>query len=243
MNSLKIFYLYLFFFIIKSSLCNEIKVVATNKVITQCQNGLYKVEIIVNYSSPFDKYYSFILNLESPLELKLKCFISYQNSSIICFGNLNSNKFDLEIGEFIKFPKVFPKLENIVWDYDSFVKNIYEKEWIITNDCLQKSFGDNFLNENWTLVTNITSIYENKCSYSVNPAENKYNFKMKANILDGNLKNKIESSELQEIEFLQDIWVPILNFSLQISSKEVMGLDYIEFIGVNKYKIKDIQKS
>lgn len=210
MNSLKIFYLYLFFVIIKSSSSNEIKVVATNKVITQCENGLYKVEIIVNYSSPFDKYYSFILNLESPLELKLKCFISYQNSSIICFGNLNSNKFDLEIGEFIKFPKVFPKLENIVWDYDSFVKNIYEKEWIITNDCLQKSFSEHFLNENWTLIINITSIYENKCSYSVNPAENKYNFKMKVNILDGNLKNKIESNELQEIEFLQDIWVPIL---------------------------------
>ena len=210
MNSLKIFYLFLFFAIFKPSSSNEIKVVATNKVITQCEDGLYKVEIIVNYSSPFEKYYSFILNLESPLELKLKCFISYQNSSIICLGNLNSNKFDLEIGEFIKFPKVFPKLENIVWDYDSFVKNIYEKEWIITNDCLQKSFGENLLYDNWTLVTNITSIYENKCSYSMNLAENKYNFKMKANILDGNLKNKIESNEFQEIEFLQDIWVPIL---------------------------------
>ena len=226
MNSLKIFYLFLFFAIFKLSSSNEIKVVATNKVITQCEDGLYKVEIIVNYSSPFEKYYSFILNLESPLELKLKCFISYQNSSIICFGNLNSNKFELEIGEFIKFPKVFPKLDNIVWDYDSFVKNIYEKEWIITNDCLQKSFGENFLYENWTLVTNITSIYENKCSYSVDPAENKYNFKMKANILDGNLKNKIDSNEFQEIEFLQDIWVPILINSRLNTFRKVNDLSF-----------------
>ena len=226
MNSLKIFYLFLFFAIFKPSSSNEIKVVATNKVITQCEDGLYKVEINVNYSSPFEKYYSFILNLESPLELKLKCFISYQNSSIICFGNLNSNKFELEIGEFIKFPKVFPKLDNIVWDYDSFVKNIYEKEWIITNDCLQKSFGENFLYENWTLVTNITSIYENKCSYSMNPAENKYNFKMKANILDGNLKNKIDSNEFQEIEFLQDIWVPILINSRLNTFRKVNDLSF-----------------
>ena len=123
---------------------------------------------------------------------------------------MNSNKFDLELGEFIEFPKSFPKLENIVWDYDSFVKNIYEKEWVITDDCLQKSFGQNLLYDDWALVTNITSIYENKCSYSVNPAENKYNFKMKASILDGYLIKKIESNEFQEIEFLQDIWVPIL---------------------------------
>jgi len=209
MNS-KILYLFLFFVIIKSSSSNEIKILATNKVKAQCHNGLFKVEIIVNYSQFFDKYYSFILNLESPIELKLKCFISYQNNLIICFGNLNSNKFDLEIGEFIKFPKLFPKLENIIWDYDSFVKNIYEKEWVITKDCLQKSYGENLLYDNWGFVTNITSINENKCSYSVNSGENKYNFKMKANILDGNLKNQIESDEIHEIEFLQDIWVPIL---------------------------------
>ena len=199
MNSLKILYLFLFFIIIKSSSSNEIKVVATNKIIAQCENGLYKVEIIVNYSSSFEKYYSFILNLESPLELKLKCFISYQNSSIICFRNLNSNKFDLEIGEFIKFPKVFPKLENFVWDYDSFVKNIYEKEWVITSDCLQKNFGENFLYDNWTLVTNVTSINDNKCSYSVNPAENKYNFKMKANIMDGKLKKKLSQMNFRKL--------------------------------------------
>ena len=215
MNITKIYYILFFiFFHIKLISNTEIKVIATNQVFVECENGLYFVNLKVNFTSSFDKYYSFALNLESPLELKLKCLMIYENETILCFGNLNSNKFDLEIGEFIQFPKFFPKIEDITWDYDSFVKYIYSKEWIIENDCLQKNFDNNFLKEEWGFVYNITNVYENRCSYSINAEENKYNFKMKLNIYEGNLKNQIENSNNNdnnmELEFLQDIWVPIL---------------------------------
>ena len=211
MNLLKIFFIHIIFIQIKLSLNEEINISATNEVTTKCNNGLYFVQIKAEFSSSFDKFYSFPLSLESPPEIKLKCFLAYQNKSIICFANLNSNKFELEIGEFIKIPQNFPKIENINWDYDSFVKNIYEKEWMIEDDCLERSY-DNYFNHEWGLVFDIKDIYENKCSYSIDVVENKYIFKMKAILLAENLKKKhnISIEDNLEFEFLQEIWIPIL---------------------------------
>ena len=205
------YFLFIIILVIKSSLNEEIIVTATNEVTTKCDNGLYFIEIKVYFSSSFSNYYTFPLSLLSPSELKLKCSFTYEKKSILCIGNLNSNKFDLEMGEFIILPQKFPKLENINWDYDSFVKNIYGKEWVIVKDCLQKKFG-NYFNNEWGFIFNITNVKEDKCSNSINEIDYKYNFQIKANILDGKLKNLIETFDDNkniEIEFLQDLWVPM----------------------------------
>ena len=210
----KSFYFIIAFIQIKLILNEKIRVFATNKVSTKCENGLYFIEIKVSFSSSSNKYYSFPLELISPIELELKCSFDFQNESIFCFSNLDSNKFELEIGEFIIFPTSFPNLEDIEFDYDSFVKNIYAKEWIMENDCLSKDYNSK---DNWSLVGNITEINEEKCSYSTNTGENKFNFKLKANIQGENLKNKILKNENLnslngnfEIEILEEIWMPIL---------------------------------
>ena len=212
LNLLLFYFLFIFLIQIKSTLNEEIVVTAKNHGLVKCEQGLYFIEMNVDFSSPFEEYYTFPLHLENPPEIKLKCIMSYQNKSILCFANLNSNKFYLEIGEFLKLPQKFPKLENIIWDYDSFVKNIYEKEWAMKEDCLEINYKNYFGNE-WGLVFDIKKIYENKCSYSVNAEDNKYMFKMKANILEGKLMNEIEKINEHDsfiIEPFQEIWIPIL---------------------------------
>ena len=232
--------LFVFFLRVKSSSYNNITVIATNVISTHCDNGLYFIEIKVNFSSPFEDYYSFPLDLMNPPDLKLKCIMTYQNSSILCFGNLNSNKFDLEIGEFIAFPQKFPKIETIEWDYDSFIKNIYGKEMIINSDCSQIQY-DSYLNNEWGLVLNITNIYDNMCIYSINAEEIKYNFKMKVNIMEGRLKEKLEKIiedntegiKKYEIELIQDIWVPIL---IIIRKERFRKIDDFSFAFCNIYE-------
>ena len=205
---LKNIFLFIFFCFIQVKSDNEITIYGTNEVISGCEGGFYLIELKVKFSSPFDKYYSFELELENPPEVKFKCFIHNKNSTIICIANLNSNDFDFEIGEFIEFPINFPDVKGIKWDYDSFAKNIYGKGWILDEDCMIKK-NEDFKENEWGLIFNISDIYDDKCVDIQNSVENKYIFKMKGNIISGELINNILEKN-QEIEILQEIWMPIL---------------------------------
>ena len=200
----KIFFIFLFFFVKINSENNDITIYATNEVIEGCEEGYYLIKLNVEFSSEFEGYYSFNLNLENPSELEFKCFIEYKNSSIICIGNLNSNDFDFEYGEFIEFPINFPEVKGIKWDYNSFARNIYGKGWIVEEDCLMIN-EENFTMNEWGLIFNITDIYDDSCIEKENSLEYSYNFKMKGNFI---LNNLLENDE-DELEILQDIWVPI----------------------------------
>lgn len=216
----KIFFIFLFF-LIQINSENEITIFATDEVIAGCEGGFYLIELQVEYSAPFDNYFSFLLELENPAELKLKCFIQYKNSTITCIGNLNSNDFDVEIGEFIEFPIIFPDIEGIKWDYKSFARNIYGKGWFIDEeDCLIKN-NEDFNQNEWGLIFNITDIIDNKCV----DVENKYIFKIEGNFIQGELMNDI-LNENDEIEILQDIWVPILLKSSRIIFRKIEELSF-----------------
>ena len=219
----KVFFLF-FFFSIQIKTENEITVFATDEVIAGCEGGFYLIELQVKFSSPFDKYYTFSLELENPPELKFKCFIHYKNSSIICLGNIDSNDFDVELGEFIEFPISFPDIEGIKWDYDSFAKNIYGKGWIVDEDCLMKN-NEDLKNNDWGLIFNITDIYDDKCVDIENSVENKYVFKMKGNFISGELMDDI-LKEKEEIEILQNIWVPILIKTSRIKYRKIDDLSF-----------------
>ena len=212
---MKIFY-FIIFFLFHKILSNVISIIATKEVKTYCDYGLYVIEIKVIFSSPFENYYSFDLNIETPEQIKFKCFLFYKNSTIYCSANLDSNKFKIKRSEIIKLPNKFPIIKGFVFDYDSFVKNIYEKELVMEYTCKEKN--DKYISNNqWGFNLNITSIYDNKCTYSRNVEENKYVFNMKVNVLDGLLKNELDKINKDKIdtgflqyEFLQEIWVPIL---------------------------------
>ena len=207
------------FLILKKIYSFLIDISATKQVKSYCDNGLYIIDMKVKFYSLFKEYYSFILNVENPYLIKFKCFISYENKNIFCTANLNSNKINIERTEIIKLPHEFPKINGVIFEYDTFVKYIYEKQLILEYSCKQKNL-DNILeyklpNDEWGFIFNITSISNNKCTIAKNVEENKYDFNMKINILDGLLKDRFEKlNELNdnqniEIEFLQDIWVPL----------------------------------
>jgi hypothetical protein len=217
MKVIKLFY---FIFLIHkvSSIIN--KIYATHEPNYYCDNNLFFIDLKVDFAMPFDTYYSFNLDLEYPDDVKFKCFIDYQNKTIHCSANLNSNKFNFEMNQVFQLPNQFPKVKGLLWDYDSFVKNVYGKYYLLNYNCLQKNL-ENPLNKKddneYALIFNIISIYDNRCSYSRNVEENKYFFNMKLNILDGFLKKEIEKTSNRdgdigfiEVEFLQEIWVPIL---------------------------------
>ena len=207
------------FFILRKIYSILIDITATNEVKSYCSNGLYIIDMKVNYYSPFKEYYSFILNIENPYLIKFKCFISYENKNIYCVANLNSNKIKIERTEILKLPNEFPRIKGFIFEYDSFVKYIYEKELFLEYSCKQKNL-ENILNklpnDEWGFIFNISSIYNNKCTYAKNVEENKYVFYMKLNILDGFLKDRLEklnndlnNNQNIEIEFLQEVWAPI----------------------------------
>ena len=221
---LKNLFFFIFFFLILVKSDNEITIYGTNEVNSGCEAGFYLIELKVKFSYSFNEYYSFELELENPPELKFKCFIHNKKSSIICLANLNSNDFDFEVGEFIEFPINFPEVKGIKWDYDSFAKNIYGKGWILDEDCLIKK-TENFKENEWGLNFNITDIYDDKCVDIPNSVENKYIFKMKGNINSGLLKNNI-LEENQEIEILQDIWMPILIKTNRFRYKKIDDLAF-----------------
>ena len=217
-------FLLLFFFYAQIKSENEITIFGTNDVFAGCEEGFYQIELKVKFSSPFDKVYSFELELENPTELKFKCFIHYKNSSISCLGNLKSNDFDVEMVELIEFPVNFPYVEGIKWDYDSFAKNIYGKGWIVEDDCLMKEIEE-FNDDEWGLIFNITDIYDDKCVDIENSVENKYVFNMKGNIISGELMSDI-LNENDEIEILQEIWIPISIKTNRFSYKKVEDLSF-----------------
>ena len=199
-----------------SSLLTEI--IATNQVKTYCEDGLYIIDMKVNISYPIGEYYTFILNIESPKFMKFKCFISFQNNTIHCVTNLNSNKIKIERTEILKLPNEFPIVKGLIWDYPSFVKYIYEKELILDYNCKHKNLK-NLLNipidYEKDLIFNISYIDENKCTYAKNVEENKYIFNMKLKYLNGFFNDKSNNFNANNyisliyLEFLQDIWVPL----------------------------------
>ena len=213
-------YIYFFIFLFQKSFSSFIRINATNDIKFNCENGLFIIDFKVDFSSPLEDYYSFDLNLEFPDQLKFKCLIEYQNSTINCISNLNSNKCNLGNDQLIQFQNTFPKVKGIIWDYDSFVKNVYGKYFVFDYNCEQKKIEnslDKINIDEYGLIFNISSIYKNKCSYSTNIEENKYYFSMKLNILDGYLKNQLEQINTEkgdigfiELEFLQEIFIPLL---------------------------------
>ena len=208
------FYYLIIFLLFENISSSLIRITATNDVKSYCNDGLYIIDMKVIFSSPFDEHYSFSLNIENPKEIKFKCFLTFKNSTIHCIANLNSNQIKVERTEIIKLPRIFPIIKGFIWDYDSFVKNIYEKDLILEYNCKQKNLInslDTISNDEWGFIFNISSIYNNKCTYSNDVEENKYVFNMKLKLLDGFLKKDLINVYIDflEYELLEELWIPL----------------------------------
>ena len=241
---------FIFICFLKQILSSVIIVEATNEVITYCDNGFYFLDIKVNYSAPFDKIYNFYITLEDPLQLQFKCFMSNSNNFIKCSLNLNANQYFINRTEVVKMPNIFPTIKGIIWSYDSFVKYIYEKQLVIKYSCKPKdikSVLNNLHTDQWGFIYKINSIYNNICSYATDVEQNTYVFHMQLEVSDGLLKKELEeinndktSTGFSEIEFLQDIWVPLLIGDNASIDTFVKNKDYSFAFCITKTKITNL---
>ena len=237
---MKYLYLIIVFLLVHQISSSIIKIISKKEVKTYCDDGLYILELKVDFSSPFNNYYSFNLKFEDPVQILFKCFFSYSINKVICSANLNSNKYKSTKSEILKFPNSFPFIRGFLWDYDSFVKYIYEKEIILGYNCQPKNIINH--KDDWGFIFNITSVYDNICTYSKNEEENKFAFKMKIILLDGILKKNLEdlnnegTNNMFIYEFLQEIWVPVM-IGNNINDNYIKNNDFAFAFCNNKEKI------
>ena len=108
---------YIIIFLLSSVISESITISATNEVNYYCNDGLYFIDIKVNYSLPFKGYYSFNLLLQTPENLSFKCLIENNNQTIHCISNLYLNNFNLSPLQKMKLQSSFPKVKGFIFNY------------------------------------------------------------------------------------------------------------------------------
>ena len=223
--------LLLFLFIISLFYINSQEIVIVfpkDGVITEyCTNNVYNFEFKVSFSQTFDKIIPFEIPL--PNTLTFKCIIDGPNSKIACSHSFSNYVWSLSDNSKVELPHSFPYVEGIEWDYDSFLRKIYRHLWRNKGNCGLEYENSNIngqINEEVKpkttikneIIGNVEEIYDGDC-YS---SKYDYSFLMKIKLKEGifidELKNAKENKKNIKINFLHNIYVPIL-----LGEKNVMG--------------------
>ena len=195
-------------FLIKS-INSTVLIKAGNNIDYTCDKNIYYLSIDVIFSEkPKHELYPFILKLAAPENLNFKCMLYYSKSQINCFRAFSDEADFITSNTYLQFPYPFPELEDIEWDYETFVQKIYRKVWIAGRDC-----GNiNIFNETdpnykeFDIEGVITKLENGFCQPAsvANETISKY-------IFDINIAFKEnEMIKNSNIELLQEIWVPLL---------------------------------
>ena len=179
----------------------------------RCENDILYVSIDVDFSGkPKNQYYPFILELDSPENLKLKCVLEYANKKINCLHSFTNENDFIEEDDIFKFPITFPEIDDIQWDYQTFLNEVFRRVYN-TFECgiQEKGKEDKKVKpvfRRWDIEGNLISIIKGKCEPTFITQNNyhKYNFELIVSFNDGeNIDNLLSN----EVTFLQDIWVPL----------------------------------
>ena len=200
--------LLIFFFLIEVTHCTVL-VKAGNNIKYNCENNIYYIKIDVLFSEkPKEDIYLFTLNLASPENLNFKCILDYPKSQIYCSRAFSDETDSITRITYLQFPYPFPELDDIEWDYETFLQKIYRKVWAAGQDCgTEDIFNTTQIHrKNWDIEGVVTSIENGVCkpASTNNDSLSKYDFDMKISLNNGGI---IDGSNVQ---FLQEIWVPLL---------------------------------
>ena len=109
---------------------------------------------------------------------------------------------------YLQFPYPFPELEDIEWDYETFLQKIYRKVWQVGNDCGNMNiFNKTDSNYKKFDLEGIATTLENgncKPASVTDDSKSKYTFDINISFKSSGI---ISDSD---IEFIQDIWIPLL---------------------------------
>ena len=199
---------FLIYFIIESANCTVL-VKAGNNIKYNCQKNIYNIKIDVIFSEkPKEEVYFFTLTLASPENLNFKCMLDYSKSQIYCSRAFSDEADSITKTTYLQFPYPFPELDDIEWDYETFLQKIYRKVWSAGQDCGNEDIFNVLTGKPkiWDIEGVVTRIENGICQPASvnNDTISKYNFYMHIRFNEGGF---IDDSKT---EFLQEIWVPLL---------------------------------
>ena len=199
---------FIFLLLIESSLSTSL-IKAGDNINYYCQKNIYYITIDVIFSEkPKKEIYPFILSLASPENLDFKCILDYSKSQIFCFRAFSDEEDYITRITYLQFPYPFPELDDIEWDYETFLQKIYRKVWVAGSDCgnedIFNSTNPNY--KKWDIEGIITSIENGNCKPASisNETNSKYTFDINISFKESEIIGK------SSVEFLQEIWVPLL---------------------------------
>ena len=204
--------IFLLFILINLSYANVI-ITASGQNKCSCENDILYISLDVNFSEKPEKdYYPFILTLDSPEDLQVKCMLEYPNNKIYCLHSFSNEDDYIEEGELLKFPINFPEIEGIKWDYNTFLNEVFRRVHKAKFDCgkednNKKKGKDNNTFRKYDIEGEIININNGLCQpafISLNDYH-KYNFDLTVSFNGRDMLDNLD----KDIYLLQDIWMPL----------------------------------
>ena len=203
----------IYFFLINS--ITSVLVKAGEQLSCSCNRNIYYVLIDVIFTEkPEEEYYPFNLKLADKARTNFKCMLDYNKSKIYCFHSFSDDNDFIEKSTQFQFPYPFPNIEGIEFDYDSFLQKVYIKVWNVNDVCgnedIYNKEDPNY--RKWELEGKISILDNGHCMPASVTKEDihKYSFDMTISLIDGEVIDILKKSVENEIELIQEIWVPLL---------------------------------
>ena len=215
LNLMLISFIFLSLIIISSS---TVLIKVGNDMNFSCEKNVYYIAIDVIFSGkPQKEQYPFTLNLATPDKLNFKCMLDHPKNQLYCFRAFSDENDFLEQNTYLQFPYPFPELEDIEWDYESFLQKIYRKVWTTNATCGKDDIfnkTDPYYKE-WNMEAKISHLENRECKTAAITKENihKYTFDIDVSFQTGEIIELLRNAKEKEnadIELLQEIWVPLL---------------------------------
>ena len=137
-----------------------------NNINYSCEKNIYYITIDVIFSEkPKKSIYPFTLNLASPENLNFKCSLDYSKSQIYCFRAFSTDDDFISKNTYLQYPYPFPEIEDIEWDYETFLQKIYRKVWVMATDCGNENLNsfDSIKKINWNIKGSIQELSNGQC--------------------------------------------------------------------------------
>ena len=181
----------------------SVTIYAQKKPSYSCQHNIFTVEIDVKFSEkPSKEIIPFKMFLSHPSKFEVKCLLTFAENEIYCSRTL-SDEND-EIPSMLQLPYPFPILEDITWNYDSFLNKVYRQVYMPDKSCEEEN-----TELNWDSVGKINILENGICKPAKSIISNihYYYFDIFINFSKGNI---IKNLNTGSIELLQEIWIPLL---------------------------------
>jgi hypothetical protein len=213
----KISLISIFLFLLINFSNSTVLIKAGNEVSYFCERNVYHILIDVIFSEkPPKEQYPFTLKLSSPENLEFKCMLDYSKSKIYCFRAFSDENDFIEENDLLQFPYPFPELEDIEWDYETFLQKIYRKVWNIEAECGNEDIF-NTTDKNYKSFQTegkISQLGSGQCKTAAALKEDmhKYLFDINVSFEKGDIIELVKGGKdnTTDIELIQEIWVPIL---------------------------------